>query len=770
MEVANEVLKDGCDDEIAVSALRARGLAARQLGDFASSSADLEAAQDRAQTIGNDELWAGAGLTLAGTRVFQGRIDEAKELLAACIDRATGETRVEAIYQLGTTFAQAGDLNTAVEHYAEALPLIRELNKPTLEGNLLGNRGVMNIYRGHYDEAIADLDAAIELHADQGPAMYSLHRDNKAYALQLRGDLPEAIDIYDENEQFQREHDLPTLMYSQRCTAYLAAGMYEEAMDLAQRAHRFHSDGEATLGAIEALLPGAEAALALNKPDLAQQLAQAAIDLDVEASFPALTARAKVSMIEARYVGAISEPGDLDAAEALSTSVGDSDSATSARALLIASRIALDGGQLTAAGRTIDSAGALMGSVPLHMRIEWNGLLSQSHADDQEVVIKALDEGLSAFDELVSGVASYDVRYRAARHVHELSSHAIDVAMQHDPRSVVPIIERVRSGALRLDDRDAEHERTALSDNESYLVWFLSRNQLLCIVETCDGVQLHDCGNLQTIEKLLGEHRFVHRQLARQSRLERAAAAQLRETAESVDGLLNNLLLPAGLHSRVIANPPAELEGLLWAALPGLHDRCLAIAPSLTIARRPLPASIKDVAIMGDTVLPFVTGELEALSSIWSTDVVVASDTDPFAALAGADLVHLAGHFVADASNPLFSAIPLDGGRLRGTDYLQLEPPPRVAVLSACHSGRGASVAGASVGFGSAVLASGTATVVLTHSIIEDGPTVVSSMKQLHGYLKAGANPSEALLKIRAKADLQDRSAISAFAVLGAGW
>lgn len=770
LDLANELLKSNCKDEDAISALRARGLAARQLGDLASSSADLEAAQLRADAIGNDDLWASAGLSLAGTRVFQGRVDEAKELLAACIDRASGEARVEAIYQLGTTFAQAGDLDTAVRHYAEALPLIQQLNKPTWEGNLLGNRGVMNIYRGYYEEAIADLDAAIKLHADQGPAMYSLHRGNKAYALQLRGDLPQAIDIYDENERFQREHDLPTLMYSQRCTAYLAAGMYEEAMDLAQQAHRFHSESEATLGAVEALLPGAEAALALERPALAQQLAQAAIDLDHEESFPALTARAKVSMIEARYMAGTSEPGDIDAAEALSSSVGDSDRATSARALFNAGRIALDSDRPAAASRLVDSAGALMESVPLHMRIEWNSLRARSEADDQAAVLEALAEGLSAFDELVSGVASYDVRYKAARHVHELSSRAIDVSLQRDPDSVVSMIERVRSGALRLDGRQAERGRAMLRDDESYLVWFVSSDQLLCITETCDGIEVHTCGDLQTINEILGEHRFVHRQLARRKRLEKSATAQLLKTAGRLDGTLADLLLPSGLRPRVVANPPAQLDGLLWAALPGLHDRRLALTPSLAIARRPLPSRIKDVAVAGDSALPFVPAELDAVCSVWSTEAGIAPEIDPLAALAGTDLVHLAGHFVADASNPLFSAIPLDGGRLRGADYLQLQPPPGLAVLSACHSGHGASVAGATVGFGSAVLASGTAAVILTHTTIEDGPTVVSSMEQLHQYLKAGIGPSEALLKIRSDSDPADRSAVSAFAVLGAGW
>lgn len=770
VRLANEVLSgDGTEAE-AVVALRARGLAQRQLGDIEASAADLTTALARAEALGDDELWAGAGLSLAGTFVFQGRVEEAKRMLEQCIKRSNGESHVHAIYQLGTTYAQAGELDAAVGHYARALPLIRQLDRPTWEGDLLGNRGVMNIYRGQYDEAITDLDAAIKLHAKQGPSLYSLHRGNKAYALQLSGDLTAAIDLYEDNERFQAEHELPTLMYSQRCTAYLAAGMFEEAMLLAQRAHRFHSDGKATLGAIEALLPGAEAALALGNTKLATQLAEAAIALDAQGGFPALTARARLATIESRLQSGTSESNDVATARQLSATVSESDATVAVRSLLVGSAVALEHQDPATAAELLDEAGGLVAQTPLHVQIERCALLART-TEAEDVVGAVVDDGLAAFDELVSGNVAYDVHYKAARHAEQLLERGIEAFLRGDRlESALAMIERVRAGSVLLNNRVVEEGSDELHDGESYLVWVERHDEVFAIAMTGDETLKGDGVPRAEVEAAAERHRFAHRQLARRAGLSEASRDELLAAAESADTRLASLLIPTGLGRRVILNPSRTLDRILWGSLPGLAERSIAVSPSLAVARRKLPATISEVVVLGASELPHVPDEVQAVSRVWDASSFLNPDVTVLEQLAGADLFHAAGHFVADGANPLFSALPLGELRLRGHEYLQLQPPPAIAVLSACASGQGEVVAGAQVGFSSAALAAGTASVIVTQTVIEDGPTIVRVMTELHQALKRGEAPADALRDARSNAVREDRSAVAALGVVGAGW
>jgi len=753
-----------------ITALRARGLARRRLGQFEESAADLNQALDRAEVLGDDELWAGAGLSMAGTLVFQGRIDDAKQLLRRCISRSSGDTHAEAIYQLGTTHAQAFEFDDALAHYDRALPLMRALDRPAWEGDLLGNRGVINIYQGNYDDAIADLDAALELQVDQGPALYSLQRDNKAYALQLRGDIAEAIDLYETNEAFKAEHDLPSAMYPRRCMAYLAAGMYEDAMAMAQQAHRFHTDGQAVLGAIEALVPGAEAALALGDQELTRQLADAAINLDTERSFPALTARAELTKLEARLRTSDTSPDDLATIETLFLALKEGEVATAARALLIGASIALLAERRPEAAQLTQRARPLTQRSPPHVRIEQCVLTSQLSTTDEEV-LASVDAGLTTYNELVSGVANYDVRYKSARFAEQLSAIGIDVLLKAgDAPRAVEMVEAVRAGSLRLDDRSDRELDDLLRAAETYLVWVEHEERLSCIAARSDNTTIHSCGERSAIDRLVAKHRFAHRQLAHRAGLSEAARAELKSAAETADRDLEAVLVPTDVEGRVMLNPPGALASVLWGALPRLGACEFTVAPSRQVARRPLPTRIERVAVLGASELAHVPPEIAAIAAGWSVDDELDPDASVFGRLEGLDLLHIASHFASDGSNPLFSAMPLGPTRLRGHEYLQLAPPPTIAVLSSCASGRGRDVAGAQVGFSSAALAAGTSAVIVTQTIVEDGPTIASAMTQLHAALRAGCGPAAALLQVRRSAVDDDRSAAGSLIVLGAGW
>jgi len=769
--VAGEILARRPAESDAILALRARGLARRHLGQVEASAVDLNEALERADELGDDQLWAGVGLSLAGTLVHQGRVDDAKALLERCISCSTGEPHVEAIYQLGTTCVQAGDLEAGLGYYAEALPSIRALDRPTWEGNLLGNRGVLNILRGQYDEAIRDLDAAIRLHAVEGPSMFLLHRDNKAYALLQRGDVAAAIDLYEANDRLRDQHDVPMQNPGKQGSAYLAAGLFEEAMALAQRAHRRLTQGHAVLGAIEALLPGAEAALALGNFDLAVRLSDAALELDEEGAFPSLSARAQLVRIEVRLRSGTSQPADADTAATLADTISDQDIAVSARSSLLQASVALAHSDGETAWRVLSVIDRQKQLMPLHLQIEQATMRARCAAADNTAVLAAATDGLAAFDELVGGVEAYNVRYKATRHAGELADLAAKVLVgRRDVGTAIEIIERVRAGAVDMGNAAEARAPAEVRADESYVVWCDLDDRLVCLVLEEGSAVLHHCGELTTVRSAVERHRFTYRQLAHSSRLGDRSRHQISAAALEADAVLGDLILPVDLRSRVVLNPSATLGPVVWGALPALTHRTHTVAPSFAIARRQLPSAIRSVRVLGASELPHVPAEVAAIAHRWGVRPDLDPGRDTIEQLAGVDLLHAAGHYRADAANPLFSELPLGELRLRGSDYLELRPPPKIAVLSGCASGLGESVAGAMVGFSSAALAAGTASVVATQTVIEDGPPIVSAMTRFHDELSDGTMPADALRRLRESAPDTDRSALAALVVIGAGW
>jgi len=773
LEAATEVLRHPPSEAAAVTSLRARGLANRTLGNFDESARDLAEALRRADAINDDELWAGAGLSLAGTWVFQGRVEDARALLERCIERSSGESHIEAICQLGTTCAQAGDFDQAMDHYGRALPLIQEIGRSDWEADLLGNRGAIHIYQGRYDAAIDDLDRAISMVAEHGPSLYSLHRGNKAYALHLRGDIALAIDLYEENERFQQQHGLPTLMYAQRCTALVAAGMYEDAMVLAQQAHRFHNDGRAVLGALEALLPGAEAALALGHHELTHKLARSALELDEKNSFPTFTARARLAMVEARFLAGAASSLDIAESLRLHNLLKDSNSSAAARSLLVGASIAIKDGDTKWAGELLELVGEHAARAPLHVQIERFKLAAELHVlqDEHRDAASAVAAGLELFDDLVEGVAAYDVRYKAARHAEALARQALTALLNHNElAAALAMVERVRAGAVRVDDRQTVVGETVLRSREINLTWIELGDHLACLVDDGNRILLSECGDIEEIAGLVDRHAFAHRQLARRSNLGQRAFRALVAEAAAADIELAAAILPGRISDRVILSPSSALQPILWGALPGLAERCHVVSPSRAIAHRMLPHELSSAFVVGSTDLAHVAEEVADIAAMWGAAAHMDPSPDVLDDIDGVSVLHAAGHFVNESENPLLSSMPLGPSKLRGHEYLQLKKPPEIAVLSACASGQGSTVAGAQVGFASAALAAGTTSVIVTQTLIEDGDTIVSAMKHLHQLLRQGIGPAAALQSLRLAATLEDRSTIASLGVIGTGW
>jgi CHAT domain-containing protein len=168
--------------------------------------------------------------------------------------------------------------------------------------------------------------------------------------------------------------------------------------------------------------------------------------------------------------------------------------------------------------------------------------------------------------------------------------------------------------------------------------------------------------------------------------------------------------------------------------------------------------------------------EVEALRALHpGATVLVPPDSrvvQVTAALAGADLVHLACHCTLRADNPAFSALQLADGPLSVHEIDLRGLAPRRVVLAACDSAADVAYEGGEMlGFVSALLARGTTGLVASVVPVPD-LDAVPLMRSLHEQLGQGVPVGAALHAARRTIDRQDpRSFVSwcAFTAVGAG-
>jgi len=793
-----------------VTYLRARGLAHRLLGNLDASASDLEEGLERAEKLGDKQLRAGVALTLAGTRVFQGKINEAKAILIDCVNNSSGEVRAEAIFQLGSTYGQSGDIEQCLKYYSKALPLLRRYGRRDWESNLLGNRGIANFLAGDFAASIRDLDQAIEIQIELGiPAQAAINTLNKAQAMFMMGNLAGSLDLYRAAESEQDALGMPVLMHAQKIETFLAAGMFEDCLDLSQRTHEFHHQSEMTIGKIRALLPGAEAALALGQNALARRLAHEISQVDGADAFGPWIDRAELVRLEAKFEDLLFEPKDKQAALEIHARAIRTHTSTALRAMLIATQAAIALGDLDEALALVDESTMLARKSPLHLQIQRWGLVARVRRErkDRRGTLTAARAGLAAFDRFVAGVSSYDTSVRAGRHAQTLAEIGVrELIERRQFGHAVSLIERVRSGSIRAPrlrdeqlkplivaemqirtghpDADAGEllrlqralTRDALeldmfrpATDESVLTWVEVDGELLCLHRRGRRTGLHRCGSTEDIKQQVDDHRFVHRQLARRQGLSARAVDDLTRRRVEADELLAASLFPLGLRARAVLNPSVGLAGVIWGSLPALEVKPHVIAPSLAMTRSGPSAPPQSAAVLGASELTHVPEELRVVAEIYRTKATLDPNRVEVESIDGADIAHLAGHFVSDGSNPLFSGIPLGNHHLRGTDYLQLNSPPAIAVLSACASGETDEIGGSLVGLTTAALAAGTRTVLATQTLIEDSTETVATMRQLHTMLATGTAPADALVTLRTDAPKGSMAAQN-LVVYGAGW
>jgi tetratricopeptide (TPR) repeat protein len=211
-------------------------------------------------------------------------------------------------------------------------------------------------------------------------------------------------------------------------------------------------------------------------------------------------------------------------------------------------------------------------------------------------------------------------------------------------------------------------------------------------------------------------------------RLAEVVMASARKQADRLDAQLIQPLEKLFGERDLVIVPTGPLYAVPWGVLPGLRGRPTVVAPSATAwlaaELTKLPRARKIVLVRGPG-LAGARGELEKLTTHYRTATTMtgakATVKSVLRAMDGAKLAHFAAHGAHEPENALFSRLELADGALFGHEMAGLRQPPRQVVFAACELALNRIRPGdEALGFASALLASGSRTVIAPLSRVGD--------------------------------------------------
>ncbi|MFG1640032.1 CHAT domain-containing protein [Amycolatopsis sp. NPDC049252] len=211
-------------------------------------------------------------------------------------------------------------------------------------------------------------------------------------------------------------------------------------------------------------------------------------------------------------------------------------------------------------------------------------------------------------------------------------------------------------------------------------------------------------------------------------RLAEVVMASARKQADRLDAQLIQPLEELLDDRDLVIVPTGPLYAVPWGVLPGLRGRPTVVAPSATAwlaAELTKSTRARKIVLVRGPGLAGARGELEKLTTHYRTATTMtgakATVKSVLRAMDGAKLAHFAAHGAHEPENALFSRLELADGSMFGHEMAGLRQPPRQVVFAACELALNRIRPGdEALGFASALLASGSRTVIAPLSRVGD--------------------------------------------------
>jgi len=444
----------GPPGEVDVIAEQALGLSARSEGRLADAVDHLERASSLAALLGLTTRGAEAKVSLAGTLIYLGRTDEALHALdeAAPALRRSQPGVVE--QQRAGFLSMLGRAEEALQSYASALRAARRAGDRLVEARACNNRGLLHIYRADFRHAERDLARAATLYEElgaHGSAASSMI--NRGLAAARQGDLPRALQLYDEAADLLTTPLQRGPLALSRGETLLAAGLADDARTLAARTcdelRRAGMESELT----QALLLLASAALLTGAVEESRAAAETSLRLATAQGRPGWASLARHAMVRAwAAAGETGVAAYRQAARAADelAQMGLQHAAVDAH--VIAGRIALARGRVDDARTHLATASRARrhGTTDLRVRAWHADALLRLSQGDRIGAESALRAGLRVVEEQRASLGASELRSHLSAHAIESAELGLRLSLADGrPATVLKWMERLRGNALR---------------------------------------------------------------------------------------------------------------------------------------------------------------------------------------------------------------------------------------------------------------------------------------------------------------------------------
>jgi tetratricopeptide (TPR) repeat protein len=444
------------DRGAASMAERALGLAAKELRDVDAALVHLQRAVAIADDAGLAIRGAEARMSLSLVLAYRG---DTKEGLREA-DRAArvlrGEQAAQLEMQRALILQRLGRLDDALDGYKRALATFRRCGNRLWEARLLNNRGLLHAYRGALAAAELDLAAAERIHLSLGQEHAAAEvRHNRGFVASRRGDVPEALALFDLAIEHFRANGIPhAISLVDRCQLLLSVRLVDEARQDAERAVEELAGSSMAADLAEARLMLSEAALLAGDAAVALREARSARTAFARQGRRPWSALAEYASLRAAWLAGDRTQATLTTASRLAGSLDEAGWPLAALdAGVIAGRIALARGRHDAARRELGRAARARRRGPVELRVRaWHAeALLRHESGNWRGVTSALGAGLRLLDRHRAALGATELRVHVSTHAEELASFGLRVAIERgDPAQVLAWSERGRAGSLWL--------------------------------------------------------------------------------------------------------------------------------------------------------------------------------------------------------------------------------------------------------------------------------------------------------------------------------
>jgi tetratricopeptide (TPR) repeat protein len=450
-------------------ALRHRGAVDRAL-------LHLQRGVDAAEAAGDTSVAAEVRLALAFLLAERGRAEQALaelDLVLATLDDPVGRAR--ALAQRGVVLLDLGRHADALDHYREALPVLRAAGDEFWAYRIVWNRGLAHAYRHEFAAAEADLRQAERLAEKLAlPLAVGFARANLAFVLGLRGEIAAAFAYSAAAERRIREHGgrLGELLVD-RSELLLSVRLVADARETAEQAVAEYARQRRSMKLPQALLLLAEAALLDGDPEAALPHARRAAREFGRQGRPEWAALARLAVLRARCTTGRARAADVRAAVDVADTLRAAHWPTSAldARILTATLLHGRGEHVDAVAHLREAARARhAGPAMLRARGWYAEALVRDDAGNGRGARTAIRAGLRLLDGHRAVLGATDVRAHAAGHRTALAELGLRIALRSGaPREVLEWAERGRATGLLMqrsgrppDDRGTADTLAAL--------------------------------------------------------------------------------------------------------------------------------------------------------------------------------------------------------------------------------------------------------------------------------------------------------------------